>query len=87
MCAYGLRFAADSAHRKSGRQSGNDEAVPKHVDKQALLGKWIKLVKRQGGAVDEKHTGIVSGAIHNYQGQEVQTQELVERVVGFVKGL
>ncbi|PPJ52171.1 hypothetical protein CBER1_09907 [Cercospora berteroae] len=67
--------------------SGNDESVPKTVDKQKLVQKWTDIVRAGGGAVDQS-TGVVKGASHNYNGDpEEVVQDLITRVVGFVSRL
>jgi pimeloyl-ACP methyl ester carboxylesterase len=65
--------------------SGDDESVPKHVDKQALVEKWAKIVKENGGNVDEEHGGIVPMAHHNYENDtDDVVDDLCRRVCGFV---
>lgn len=68
--------------------SENDEYVPKSVDKKGLIERWVGIVRRGEGVVDEVHSGVVSGASHNLRknGEEV-VEELVRRVVGFLEGL
>ncbi len=68
--------------------SGNDEYVPKSVDKDGLIERWTEIVKRGEGRVDEVHSCVVKGASHNFgnNGEEV-VGELVRRVVGFLEGL
>lgn len=68
--------------------SGADEYMPKSIDKEALLKRWIGVVKRGNGSVDEVHSGIVEGAKHNLTGDpEAVVKVLVQKVVGFVGGL
>lgn len=60
---------------------GADGAVPKFVDRKALVAKWYGVVKSGGGAVDEENGGVVPGASHNLSGdQEYVVQDLVGRV-------
>lgn len=68
--------------------SGNDEWVPKSIDKEAMMKRWIGFVKEGGGVVDEVSSGVVVGATHNLNGDDGKiVSELVGRVVGFLKGL
>jgi hypothetical protein len=65
-----------------------DPYVPDSVSKVDLLERWTKIVQKGGGVVDEEHGGIVKGAHHNLNDDpEEAVQELVRRVVGFVKGV
>ena len=68
--------------------SGNDEYIPKSLDKGALIQKWTSFVKEGDGKVDEKQSGVVAGASHNLAGNpEEIVNDLVTRVVGFLGGL
>lgn len=69
-----------------------DPYVPAHVDKAALLQRWIHAVRRGGGVVflggdhHDDDGGLVPGAHHNLNGDpEPVVQDLVSRVCGFVK--
>jgi hypothetical protein len=65
-----------------------DPYVPDSVNKVELLERWTKIVQKGGGVVDEEHGGIVKGAHHNLNDDPKEAvQELVRRVVGFVKGV
>lgn len=66
--------------------SGDDEHCPKHIDKQALVDKWARIVKEGGGVVDEEHGGVVPKAHHNYDqdGDDV-VNDLCCRVSRFVE--
>lgn len=67
---------------------GEDPYVPSWVDKEALLKRWGEIVKKGGGVVDEVNGGIVKGAHHNLNDDpEDVVRDLVNRVVGFVKGV
>lgn len=68
--------------------SGKDEHVPESVNKKGLFERWVEIVKRGEGIVDEVHSGIVHGASHNLgkDGEEI-VGELVRRVLGFLEGL
>lgn len=60
---------------------GADGAVPKFVDRKALVAKWHGVVKSGGGMVDEDNSGVVPGASHNLAGdQEYVVQDLIGRV-------
>jgi hypothetical protein len=64
--------------------SGKDEYVPKHVDSEKLLRRWIDIVKRGKGEVDENNSGIINGADHSLSGSpENVVSDLVERVIRF----
>ncbi|KAM3074176.1 hypothetical protein ACMFMG_003002 [Clarireedia jacksonii] len=67
--------------------SGADEYVPKHIDKEALVKRWIECVKKGDGKVDEKNSAVVPSASHNYMKSPDAVPELVRRVVGFLDGL
>ena len=68
--------------------SEGDEFVPDFVDPEALLKRWTDFVKRGGGVVDERNSGVVRDATHNLQGNpDVVVQDLMKRVVGFLETL
>jgi pimeloyl-ACP methyl ester carboxylesterase len=68
--------------------SGEDEYVPKQVDRKALVQKWIDIVKAGTGRVDEERSGVVPGATHNLKGDPHDVvNELLNRVVAFVTNL
>jgi hypothetical protein len=68
--------------------SGSDEYVPRSIDKDALLQRWVGIVKQGEGVVDEVNSGIVEGATHNLaRNKDEIIEELVKRVLGFVNGL
>ena len=68
--------------------SGGDEYVPKEVDKERLVKKWIGIVKEGVGKVDEVHSGVVEGATHTLRTSEKKVVDgFVSRVVGFLKGV
>lgn len=65
-----------------------DPYVPAEVGKEELLGRWTGFVKNGGGIVDDVNGGVVKGAHHNLDGDpEEVVQELVRRVLGFLKGV
>lgn len=65
-----------------------DPYAPKRVDKAELLARWTRIVREGGGEVDDANGGVVQGAHHNLNGDpEEVVQDLVKRVVGFVKGV
>lgn len=68
--------------------SGADEYVPEHIDKKALVDKWVGIVKSGSGSLDEKYTGVVEGASHALNGisREI-VNELFKRVIGFLSDL
>ncbi|ESZ96462.1 hypothetical protein SBOR_3194 [Sclerotinia borealis F-4128] len=67
--------------------SGNDGYVPKYIDKEALVKRWIEFVKKGDGKVDEENSGVIPGASHNLTRSPEAVPELVKRVLGFLKGL
>ncbi|QSZ29091.1 hypothetical protein DSL72_003601 [Monilinia vaccinii-corymbosi] len=67
--------------------SENDEFVPKSVDKEALVKRWIDIVKNGGGRVDEDNSAVIPGASHSLSKTPEAVPELVKRVLGFLKGL
>jgi pimeloyl-ACP methyl ester carboxylesterase len=67
--------------------SGNDDGVPKDVDKRRLVQKWMHITEANGGSVDGINGGVVEGASHNLNGQTVEVDDLVKRVSGFVERL
>ncbi|KAH8808123.1 hypothetical protein F5884DRAFT_821561 [Xylogone sp. PMI_703] len=68
--------------------SGNDEYVPKWIDKNKLIQRWIDISKKGNGKVDEKYTGVMEGATHNLDGNPDEVVHgLVNRVVGFLSEL
>ncbi|KAF1836270.1 DUF1749-domain-containing protein [Decorospora gaudefroyi] len=63
-----------------------DPHVPAHVDKEALLSRFSRIVREGSGVVDEEHGGVIPGAHHNLEGDpEHVVQDLVKRVCGFVE--
>ncbi|RFU27875.1 hypothetical protein B7463_g8475, partial [Scytalidium lignicola] len=68
--------------------SGNDEYVPKSIDKKKLVQRWISIAKRGDGKVDEENSGVIPGASHNLDGNPIDVVNgLVKRVLGFLNGL
>jgi len=68
--------------------SGEDEYVPKSINKEALVQRWIEFVKKGEGKVDEEYSGILEGASHSLAGNtDGVVLGLVERVLGFLNGL
>lgn len=63
--------------------SGSDEYVPDFVDKEALVSKWVGIVEKGGGEVDER-SGVVLGATHNLEGD---SQDVVGDLVGRVNAI
>lgn len=67
--------------------SGSDQCVPEFVDKEALVKKWVGVVEKSGGEVDER-SGVVAGATHQLEGDSQEViGDLIGRVTGFLKGL
>jgi hypothetical protein len=68
--------------------SGSDEYVPKTIDQRMSLEKWIEIVQRGNGKVDEQHSAVIEGATHDLGNtSEEVTNELVRRVLGFLDTL
>ena len=68
--------------------SGEDEYMPKTIDKNELLERWVGIVKRGDGRVDEENSGVMEGASHNLAGNSDDVVGgLVKRVLGFLSGL
>lgn len=67
--------------------SGNDEYVPKSIDKEAMVKRWIAIVKMGDGKVDEENSAVVPGASHDLIKSPEAVPELIKRVLGFLKGL
>jgi pimeloyl-ACP methyl ester carboxylesterase len=68
--------------------SGADEYVPRSVNKEALVKRWIEIAKRGEGMVDEEHSGVLEGASHNVsRNPEKVVDGLVKRVLGFLEGV
>lgn len=66
----------------------SDEYVPDHVDRQALVKKWIGVVKEAGGKVDPVSEKLLSGASHNLNNDpEDVVEELCSRVMMFLERL
>lgn len=68
--------------------SGSDEYVPKTVIQKALLERWVGIIHRGKGTVDETHSGVIEGATHDLgKDPEEVISELVRRVLGFLDAL
>ncbi|KAI4962330.1 hypothetical protein J4E86_001363 [Alternaria arbusti] len=66
----------------------DDPYVPGSIDRAALLQRWTRIIRENGGVVDDQDGGVIPGAHHNLDGDpEEVVQDLVRRVVGFVTGL
>ncbi|KAK8220044.1 hypothetical protein M8818_000460 [Zalaria obscura] len=62
-----------------------DEYVPQSVDRQALVRKWMGVVREAGSVVDVDSARLVRGASHNLNGQdEGVVEELCARVVEYL---
>ncbi|KAG9240769.1 hypothetical protein BJ878DRAFT_270761 [Calycina marina] len=68
--------------------SGEDEYIPKTVDKQGQIKRWAEVAKNGEGRVDEESSGVVDGASHNLAGNpEAVVNDLVKRVLLFLYSL
>jgi pimeloyl-ACP methyl ester carboxylesterase len=64
--------------------SGEDEHVPKWVDKAGLVNRWVKFVQAGKGIVDED-TGVIPGADHTLSKAPPEVvQDLFWRIVRFL---
>lgn len=65
--------------------SGSDESMPKHVDKEALVAKWITAVTNAHGQVGQG-SGVIPGASHNLNDSpEHAREDLCKRVLQFLE--
>jgi pimeloyl-ACP methyl ester carboxylesterase len=65
-----------------------DPYVPAHVDREGILKRWTDVVRQGNGVVDDAHGGVIKGAHHNLNDDPKEVvQDLVERVLGFLKGI
>ncbi|KUJ07466.1 DUF1749-domain-containing protein [Mollisia scopiformis] len=68
--------------------SGSDEHMAPSIDKAVLVKRWVEIVKKGKGVVDEGYSGVVKGATHNLAGdQEEVVLGLVGSVLGFLAGI
>lgn len=68
--------------------SGSDEYMPTTIDKARLLSRWMEIVKKGKGKVDEKHSEVIEGASHTLdENPSVVVEQLVTRVLGFLNAL
>lgn len=68
--------------------SGNDEYVPKEIDKKALVERWMEIARQGSGAVNERYSGLIEDATHNFRGDpESVLRDVVARVSGFLATL
>ena len=63
---------------------GADQYVPGHVDREKLVGRWHHHVRQGGGIIDEG-SGIVEKASHTLEEGGEGMDDLVARVVAFLK--
>jgi len=62
---------------------GEDEYVPKNINKKELVQRWEVCVKKGGGAVSTT-SGVIDGASHTLKGRGYPFEEFMRRVVGFL---
>ena len=68
--------------------SGKDEHVPEFVDKEALVKRWVGIMKANGVVVDEENGGILPGAHHSFKlDSEEIMEDLVRRVQRFLENI
>jgi alpha-beta hydrolase superfamily lysophospholipase len=67
--------------------SGNDDGVPKDVDKRRLTQKWMHITEANGGVVDGINGGVIEGASHNLNGQTTEVDDLLRRVASYLERL
>ena len=64
--------------------SGSDPHVPKHVDKQLLLNRWVRHIKEGGGVVDQ-NTAVIPGASHTLKELGQPMNDIFARVNNFLE--
>ena len=65
--------------------SGQDEHVPEFVDKEALVRRWMSIMRENGVVVDEENGGVLPGAHHSFkQDSEEIVEDLIRRVRRFL---
>jgi len=65
--------------------SGSDDSTPDSVDKEALVKRWIGIVRAGGGVPDGINSGVVRGASHNLNGNPKEVvSNLVERTLRYL---
>ncbi|KAH8695330.1 hypothetical protein BGW36DRAFT_398581 [Talaromyces proteolyticus] len=67
--------------------SGDDEYVPKSLDKEKLLQRWKKAADKSFQKIwDDEYSGVVPGASHNLggDGQDQARRNLAARVTGYL---
>lgn len=62
--------------------SEEDEWVPTEIDKEKLVGTWVKIMKEKGVRVDEQNTGVIEEANHDLSGVE---ESVMQDVLGRIK--
>ncbi|KAL1297708.1 hypothetical protein AAFC00_006256 [Neodothiora populina] len=63
-----------------------DEFVPEHVDRKAMLARWIKVMKDNKCPVDAGSEELLAGATHNLNGDpDTVVDGLCERVIAFLQ--
>lgn len=63
---------------------GEDQYVPGFVDKEKLVGRWMRIIEEGEGVVGEG-SGIIPGATHNVQEGGKPLEDLISRVGRLVK--
>ncbi|KAK6534500.1 hypothetical protein TWF281_005819 [Arthrobotrys megalospora] len=68
--------------------SGEDEFVPPWVDKEALVGRWVRSCVKKGVNLDVRESGVIVGATHNFAGCKGGVlEDFLGRVGRFLKGV
>ncbi|KAL4896954.1 dolichol-phosphate mannosyltransferase [Aspergillus ambiguus] len=65
--------------------SGNDEYAVPGVDKEAVLARWKQAANAGGAGTWNDNSAVIPGASHNVK--DVGQEELVERVLNYLKGV
>lgn len=67
---------------------GQDQFVPPHVDKKAMVARWIKIMNDHKSPVDPQSETLLGGASHNLNGDpDHVVDELCRRVTVFLQTL
>jgi pimeloyl-ACP methyl ester carboxylesterase len=65
---------------------GADEYVPPHVDKEALVARWIAIAERNGARIVLKASGVVPGATHSLKRVPPEVyEEVMRRMLVFIE--
>jgi len=63
----------------------NDQYVPRFIDREALVRKWMNVANRDRVVIDPQTSGVLLGANHNVSNNPTAETELVTRVKMFIE--